>query len=123
MRISPDYPEARNALVSAHYNLGVTLSKSNRLPEAVAQFDAALRIKPDYAEAHNNLGVVLSRMGSHLPEAIEHFESAVRISPDYADAHYNLGVALSKSQIECLRPSVSLKPHRELDRMRRCNKC
>ena len=48
-----------------------------------------------YAEAHNNLGNDLVRLGK-LPEAIAHYEQALRIEPDYAKAHYNLGNALFK---------------------------
>ena len=45
----------------------------------------ALRIKPDYAEAHYNLGVALAQAG-RIPEAIEHLQQALRIKPDYAQA-------------------------------------
>ena len=57
--------------------------------------EQALRSKPDYAEAHYNLGVVLERVG-RAQEAIEHYEQALRIKPDYVKAHYNLGVALAR---------------------------
>ena len=39
-----------------------TNEKTNRSDDAVDQFEAALRIKPYYAEAHNDLGVALSRI-------------------------------------------------------------
>ncbi|MBV8892635.1 MAG: tetratricopeptide repeat protein [Acidobacteria bacterium] len=97
LRIKPDYPEARNALAMAHYNLGVALSKSGQLPDALTQFKAALRMKADYAEAHNDLGVVLSQIGGREPEAVAQFEQALRINPDYAEAHYNLGAALANT--------------------------
>jgi protein O-mannosyl-transferase len=59
------------------------------LRDAASHFAAALRIKPDYAEARNNLGVALTQLPGRAAEAISHFEEA-------ADAHYNLGVALSQ---------------------------
>jgi Flp pilus assembly protein TadD len=59
------------------------------------QFDQALRIRPDYAEAHNNLANALTQSG-RIPEAIEHLEQALRIKPGFAEAHYNLGLALSR---------------------------
>jgi tetratricopeptide (TPR) repeat protein len=49
-----------------------------------------LRIKPDYAEAHSNLGSALGQEGK-LTEACEQWEAALRIKPDMAEAHYNLG--------------------------------
>ena len=54
----------------------------------------ALQIKPDSAEAHQNLGIALANRGQ-LDEAIAHFRKAVEAQPDDADAHYNLGTALA----------------------------
>ena len=67
-----------------------------RLNDAIAQYEKALRLKPDYAEAHNNLGHAWSQMPGRLNDAIAQYEAALRIKPDYAEAHYNLGVAWSK---------------------------
>ena len=39
---------------------GERLAQAGRLPEAIAHYEQALRIKPDYAEAHNNLGIALA---------------------------------------------------------------
>ena len=75
----------------AHVNLGNALEQSGRVPEAIAQYETALRLKPDYAEAHNNLGLVLSEIPSRLPDAIAEYETALRIKPDYAEPFYNLG--------------------------------
>jgi tetratricopeptide (TPR) repeat protein len=51
------------------------------LPEAIGHFQAALRIQPDYADAHYNLGVALANSG-RVPEAIQHLEAAERLKPD-----------------------------------------
>jgi 2-polyprenyl-3-methyl-5-hydroxy-6-metoxy-1,4-benzoquinol methylase len=56
----------------------------------------ALRIpnlKPDYAEAHNNLGTVLHEQGK-MDEAVAQYRRALALHPDYAEAHANLGKAL-----------------------------
>ena len=58
------------------------LAKAGRTPEAIAEFEAALRLEPGSAKAHYNLGVVLWRIGGRLPEALAHFDAALRISPD-----------------------------------------
>jgi tetratricopeptide (TPR) repeat protein len=68
-----------------------------RVDEAAAEFSKALKINGDYAEAHNNLGVVLASQG-RFKEAIEHFRQALRINPDYPQARRNL--ALTLRQIE-----------------------
>jgi tetratricopeptide (TPR) repeat protein len=49
-------------------------------------------VKPDYAEAHNNLGIALGTRG-RLAEAIEHFELALRLNPGFVDARRNLEIA------------------------------
>ena len=55
-----------------------------RLPDAIAQYEAALRINPDLAEAHSNLGNILFQPPGRLPDAIAHFEAALRIDPNLA---------------------------------------
>ncbi len=51
-------------------------------------------MKPDYVDAHNNLGVMLASLG-RTQEAISHFDASLRIDPNSPDAHVNLGIALS----------------------------
>jgi hypothetical protein len=63
------------------------------LDEAVDAYGAAIRFKPDYAQAHSNLGNALRELGQ-LDEAIVQYNNAIRIKPDYANAHFNLGYAL-----------------------------
>jgi len=80
----------------AHNNLGVALAKMDgRLPEAIAEYQAALRIKPDYAEPHNNLAIILSRQPGRMPEAIAEARGALRIKPDYPEALVNLASFLT----------------------------
>jgi len=81
----------------ARYNFGFALSHSaGREREAIAEYQAALRIDPDYAEAHNNLGNSLSQIPGRLPEAIAEYQAALRTNPHYAEPHNNLGNALSQ---------------------------
>jgi protein O-mannosyl-transferase len=81
----------------AHNNLGHALAPlPGRMPDAIAQYDAALRIDPKYAAAHSNLGSALAQVPGRMPDAIAEFQAALRIDPDYAEAHYNLGNALAQ---------------------------
>jgi Flp pilus assembly protein TadD len=52
-----------------------------------------LEVRPDFAQAHNNLGAVLLQSG-RVAEAIVHHEQALRLKPDDAMAHLCLGTAL-----------------------------
>ena len=78
-----------------HYSLGLELERlPDRLPEAIAEYQAALRIEPDFVEAHNNLANALAQMPGRVPEAILEYQVALRIRPGLAAAHYNLAQAL-----------------------------
>ena len=77
----------------AYYNLGVDSGRVGKVHEAIAYYEQAVRIKPDYAKAHYNLGTSLLQVGQ-LEDAMGHWEQASRLRPDFAEAHYNLGVAL-----------------------------
>ncbi len=78
-----------------HNNFGNALLKAGHEDEAIAHFQTALEINPDFAEAHNNLGNFLFQKGN-VDEAIVRYQRALEINPDYAVAHYNLGNALIK---------------------------
>ena len=44
---------------------------------------APCELRPDFAAAHNNLGITLRELGQ-LDEALSHFRRAVELAPDYA---------------------------------------
>jgi tetratricopeptide (TPR) repeat protein len=101
----------------AHHNLAIQLALlPERLPEAVAEFQATLRIKPDHPEAHRNLGLALSKIPGQFPQAIAEYEAALRLNPDDADARLNLGSLLSRlpgrepEAVAHLRAALRLRP-------------
>jgi predicted O-linked N-acetylglucosamine transferase (SPINDLY family) len=55
-----------------------------------------VQLRPDYADAYNNLGSTLRDMG-RLADAIEAYRRAIALKPDYFEAIQNLGLALQES--------------------------
>jgi tetratricopeptide (TPR) repeat protein len=72
----------------------------------------AIRLQPDYAMAHHNLGQALARQGK-LEEAIAAYREAIRLEPDYADSHFNLGIALRIQG----KPEEAIAEYREAIRL------
>ena len=52
----------------------------------------AIQIKPNYPEAHNELGYALHQLRRYQ-EAIQQYMMAIQQKTDYASAHYNLGMS------------------------------
>ena len=55
----------------------------------------SIDIRPDYAEAHNNLGIVLHKLGQ-LDEAADQIRKALALKPGHVKAHNNLGIVLQE---------------------------
>jgi len=71
-------------------------------------------LKPDFAEAHNNLGVTLQEL-SRLDEALASYNQAIALKPDFAQAHSNLGNSLKKlgrldEALASYNQAIALKP-------------
>ena len=61
-----------------------------RHAEALADFDAAIRLDPTDAEAHVNRGLTYFDLGRHV-EALADYDAAIRLDPNYATAYTNRG--------------------------------
>jgi len=94
--------------------MGNALKDQGKLDEAIAAYNKALSIKPDYAEAYYNMGNALQDQGK-LDEAIAAYNKALSIKPDYADAYNNMGNALKDQgkldeAIAAYNKALSIKP-------------
>jgi len=76
----------------AHNNLGALYAKLGRVGDAIAEYEAALRIEPNVVEAETATRWGKSRVAKRRRCNICR---AVRIAPSFAPAHYNLGIALA----------------------------
>jgi hypothetical protein len=83
-----------NAL--AHVDLGFILAaQDGRIDEAMEHFAEAVRIRPNYVEGRNNLGLMLAVKG-RLDEAIEQYRLALATNPRLTRTHSLLGSALNQ---------------------------
>jgi len=87
--------KSRASDAETHFKQGRAYMKQKCWDEAVREFQAALRINPEYTLAHFSLGMVYGKQGE-LDEAVRKFQDTLRINPDMARAHYNLGVTYEK---------------------------
>ncbi len=105
-------------------SLGQALALNHRFsPEVISCFRTALRLRPDYAQTHNNLAVMLARVGKNN-EALAEYSETLRLNPAYFIAHQNLAGFLRDNgnrqeainefeTVIALHPS-SVGAHREL---------
>lgn len=59
-------------------------------------YKRAIRLKNDFPEARNNLGVLLMEQDGDLEKAITMFSSTLKIDPGYLDGRWNLALAHSR---------------------------
>jgi protein O-GlcNAc transferase len=71
--------------------LGGYLLEAGALPQAAQLLEAVIASYPDYADAHNSLAVVYSRIGKH-DRARAEFRKVLDLDPTSATAYENLGI-------------------------------
>jgi tetratricopeptide (TPR) repeat protein len=93
---------------------GIALAREGKWDEAIASFREAVRLRPGYADALNNLGNVLF-FQKKFDEAVACYEEVVRVAPDHAGAYSNLGEVVRqqgrlKDAVTYCERSVRLRP-------------
>ncbi|MBE9183722.1 tetratricopeptide repeat protein [Microcoleus sp. LEGE 07076] len=71
------------------FNSALTKSEGGDIPGAIADYTEAIRLNPDYAEAHNKRGIIRARDLKDYAAAKADFDRAIAINPNYGDAYYN----------------------------------
>jgi len=85
-----------NESQEAHYALGLAWSQPAGDPaRAETSFREAIRLAPDYPEAHMNLAILIFQ-SQRADEADYHFQRALRYRPNYPLAHLNYALMLQK---------------------------
>jgi len=80
--------------------LAATLAAEGHLAAAISAYHQALALRPDYANAHYNLGIALHETGQP-EEALRSYRQALALQPAYPEAHTNLAnVLLERGEVE-----------------------
>ncbi len=96
------------------FNRAVELQRQGQWAEAASSWEAFLKLEPNHAGAHANLGTVLSRLNRY-EEAIARFSTALRLNPGLTPLLYNLGLAHFRAgqhakAVEALSEFLKTKP-------------
>src|SRR5208283_6050458 len=89
-------PKRAHALAEELLARGNLFIQSQVWDEAAREFRKAIKMEPDYAEAHNNLGLCLFYAGKP-EEAILELKEALRHFAGWAVAQANLGLAQGRA--------------------------
>jgi tetratricopeptide (TPR) repeat protein len=90
LNIRPDDATVNNAIAGIHLAGGD--------PENAAKYlEVALRTRPNYFDAHYNLGTALA-MQNNFAGAVDQFRAAVQLNGQDANAEANLGAALAETK-------------------------
>ena len=95
----PLFPPVLDYDPLVRYNYATTLAKLGHYQEAVEQFKKVNALVPDLANAYNNCGNCLDRMGD-LQGAIEQLRLALKYAPNHPEAGPNLAQLLQSADRE-----------------------
>ena len=78
-----------------YHSLGNSLLSSGRFDDAVAAYQKAVELKPDFSWSHHGLGDVLLKL-ERWEDAVAAYKKAVELNPNFSWSYHNLGDALLK---------------------------
>lgn len=98
-----------------HVGMANVLLARGEVDQAIAHATRAIALAPEYAQAHNDLGVGLAREGN-LPQASEEYLRALAIEPSNDEARGNLGVVSARlgdydHAIALFEQALAINPH------------
>ena len=82
--------------LAAHsfFSIGCLLWEGGKAENAIAAYDAAIRLRPDYAEVYNNRGNIKNGLG-YRDDALDDYDEAIRLNPNFTEAYSNRGTTKS----------------------------
>lgn len=113
--VSPLLAEAyETQKVEDYFKQGNNFLESQRYTEAIAEYEKALKIKPDKYEAWINQGNALTAL-QRYQDAIATYDKAIAIKKDLHEAWYNRGNALTAlhlyvDAVVAYKKAIAIKP-------------
>jgi tetratricopeptide (TPR) repeat protein len=89
------FPTPAAGTAQEHWRQGETFLTKHDATGAMAAFFSALKLKPNYVEASNSLGLAF-RAAGNLEEAIAAYQNALRLNVKFSAAYRNLGQAFEE---------------------------
>lgn len=94
------------------YRLGLDFETVSALEDAKRAYRRAVKLDPNHAEAHINLGRLLQAEGEPTGAKV-HYQSAIEVAPGDATAVFNLGTVLEdlghdEAAIEAYKQAINL---------------
>ncbi|HEX8791825.1 MAG TPA: tetratricopeptide repeat protein [Polyangiaceae bacterium] len=86
-------PFARGKIANMHAEVGQAYADAGLVREAIAEFEKAVGLCPQFADLRTRLGTLLREIND-MPRAREQYEAAVAARPSYVPARIQLGVTL-----------------------------
>lgn len=88
-------PDDRMELAQMFFDHGFAMLEDQHFDDAARFLGEAVRMRPEWVEAHVNLGNAWRALG-RTERAVQHLSQAVQLNPQLFAAHFSLGVLLLK---------------------------
>ena len=100
---------------NGYYSQGLAFAEQGDYRGALANYEQAIKLDPNYAEAYVGRGVAYSNLGEKQ-KAIDDYSQAIKLNPNYAAAYNNRGLAYSnlgekQKAIDDYNQAIKLNPN------------
>jgi tetratricopeptide (TPR) repeat protein len=111
---TPETRAASEALAAECFQKGLALEGARRFEEAIAAYQRAIDLAPDFVKAWFNKGISLGSVARH-DEAIVCFDQVLRLKPNDDVAWLNKGLALEQAgrwpaAVDCFDRGIEANP-------------
>ncbi len=108
---------ARFFLADDHHNIGIYYSKMHAWDDAIAEYEASIRLNPFFVMSRYFLGNVYNDRWQQGDDqrALEKYDEVIKMAPNYVMVHYQRGIVYMKTQkyresVEEFQQALQLDP-------------